>query len=371
MFSLEEAARELSSFGLTGNQARAYIALVKLGAAPVNKIAQLSKIRREEVYRIMPKLERLGLAERTLGKPTKYKPVSLEEALSVLIKYRQEESERKITELAEKKTSLLKNLKPLEKKEAFVEEEEDAHFILIFDRDKSLRKLISMTDAAEKEIVLTASSNDIQYGVSHGYDDALRRAVTRSVKVRVLLQIDEVNEPLLYFAKEIELFKDIIEVKHVDQMKVHIMVVDDKETAIGTYLDPNRKEVVNLWTDHPSFVNAMKDIFEKQWRDSVDIKSRIDYLQTGKPIERTEVLRGRDRIFERLSAGRSKIYSNLFMMGDASLSKLFKRNFMSASLELKNRGVRIRLLTDINDDNLEVARNSPSTLRLDTLTGYI
>ena len=357
MFSLEEAARELSSFGLTGNQARAYIVLVKLGVAPVSKIAQLSKIRREEIYRITPKLERLGLVERILGKPTRYKAISLEEALSILLKYRQEESEKKIAELAEKKVSLLKELKPLENKKVLADEEEEkgAHFILILDRDKSLRKLISMTDAAEKEIVLTATGNDIQYGVSQNYDDALRIVLMRGVKVRILLTIDEINESLLYFAQEIEAFRDIIEVRHVDQLRVHIMVVDDKETSIGTYLDPNTKEVVNLWTDHPSFVDAMKDVFERQWRESVDIKSRIEYLRTGKPVERTEVLRERDKIYEYLRACRSKIKSNLLMMGDATLVKLFKRAFMSASLELKNRGVRVRLLTNINENNLEIA----------------
>jgi len=71
LFSLEEAAKELASFGLTGNQARAYVALVKLRVASVSKIAQLSRIRREEIYRMMPKLERLGLVEKILGKPVK------------------------------------------------------------------------------------------------------------------------------------------------------------------------------------------------------------------------------------------------------------------------------------------------------------
>jgi len=356
LLSFEEAAKELASFGLTGNQARAYVALVQLRVAPVRKIAQLSKIRREEIYRIMPKLERLGLVEKILGKPTKYKPISLEEALSILINYRQEESERKIAELAEKKVSLLKDLEPLEnKKAAAIEEEEGSRFILILDRDKSLRKLISVTDAAEKEIALTADGSDIQYAVSQGYEDALRSAVMRGVKIRILLKIDEVSEPLLYFAKEIEPFKDIIEVRHLEQSRLHILVVDNKETSIGTYLNPNTKEVINLWSNNPSFVNAMKYLFEKQWHESTDINSRIEYLQTGKPIERTEVLRGMDEIYEYLRAGQSKIKSNLFMMGDATLVKLFKRAFMSASLELKNRGVRVRLLTNINENNLEIA----------------
>jgi sugar-specific transcriptional regulator TrmB len=346
----------LSGFGLTGNEARAYVALVKLGVAAVNKIVQLSKIRREEIYRIMPKLEQLGLVERILGKPTKYKPISLAEALSILFKYRQEESDRKIAELAEKKASLLKDLEFLENEKAIaIQEEEGAHFILILDRDKSLHKLTSMTNAAQKEIAITADSSEFQYGVSKGYDDALRSAAMKGVKVRVLLKIDEVSEPLLFFAKEIELFKDIIEVRHVDQIRIHIMVVDDKETSIGTYLDPNKKEVVNLWSDHPSFIGAMKDIFERQWHEGVDLKSRVMELETGKPVERTEVIRGRDNIYARIFAGLSKTNSNLLTIVDGTALNFIKRDFISVNITTKNRGTRRRFLTTIDGDNLEVA----------------
>src|SRR3989304_9053779 len=59
--SIEQKAETLSSFGLTVKQAKVYLTLVFLGTSVVGEISKLSKVRREEVYRVMPKLEKMGL----------------------------------------------------------------------------------------------------------------------------------------------------------------------------------------------------------------------------------------------------------------------------------------------------------------------
>jgi sugar-specific transcriptional regulator TrmB len=55
---------------LTLNQAKVYLAVIKLEKTTVVQVANFSKVRREDVYRILPSLEKMGLVERLLGKPT-------------------------------------------------------------------------------------------------------------------------------------------------------------------------------------------------------------------------------------------------------------------------------------------------------------
>ena len=90
MDSIEQNAETLSSFGMTVKQAKVYLALVFLGTALVGDISKHSKVRREEVYRILPKLEKMGLIEKTLSTPVKLKATSVENALSLLIKIEEE-----------------------------------------------------------------------------------------------------------------------------------------------------------------------------------------------------------------------------------------------------------------------------------------
>jgi len=62
--TLERNVEMLIDFGLTGNQARVYLAIARLKLATVGQISKVSKVRREDVYRILPKLEKMGLVEK-------------------------------------------------------------------------------------------------------------------------------------------------------------------------------------------------------------------------------------------------------------------------------------------------------------------
>lgn len=59
--------------GLTSLQAKIYLALAQTGNATIRNIAKNSKIARQDVYRIMPSLQKLGLAEQIVVSPTMYK----------------------------------------------------------------------------------------------------------------------------------------------------------------------------------------------------------------------------------------------------------------------------------------------------------
>ncbi|MDH5462470.1 MAG: helix-turn-helix domain-containing protein, partial [Candidatus Bathyarchaeota archaeon] len=86
MLSLDENAEMLSDFGLTHNQAKVYLTIAKLGVATVSQVSKVSKVRREDVYRILPNLEKTGLIERILDKPTRLRAIPVEDALALMIR---------------------------------------------------------------------------------------------------------------------------------------------------------------------------------------------------------------------------------------------------------------------------------------------
>jgi sugar-specific transcriptional regulator TrmB len=91
--SNDENTDLLLGLGLTFNQARVYLAILKLEKTTVSQVAKFSKVRREDVYRILPGLEKMGLVERLLGKPTEIRATLVSYALTSLV--------------AEKKTNLM------------------------------------------------------------------------------------------------------------------------------------------------------------------------------------------------------------------------------------------------------------------------
>ncbi|NIM44167.1 MAG: hypothetical protein GTO54_00770, partial [Nitrososphaeria archaeon] len=118
--SVEEYAEILSDFGLTRNEAKVYVATAKLGLASVSRVSKASGVRREDVYRMLPKLQKLGLIEKILGKPVKVRATPVEDGLSFLIKQQEELASMRLSQLLAKKSEFLKNfeayqVKPMER----------------------------------------------------------------------------------------------------------------------------------------------------------------------------------------------------------------------------------------------------------------
>lgn len=111
---LEETATELTHFGLTKTQAKIYITLIALGVASASEIAALSKIRREEVYRIIPELERRGIITRKLKAPRKFSAIQPETAIEILTKIKLKTMKEEIDKLRQKQAELISKLKTTE-----------------------------------------------------------------------------------------------------------------------------------------------------------------------------------------------------------------------------------------------------------------
>src|SRR4030043_336797 len=69
MFASEENVRALSDLGLSPNQAKVYLSVLQTEGLPVHDISKIAKVNREDVYRVVLRLEKMGLIEKILGNP--------------------------------------------------------------------------------------------------------------------------------------------------------------------------------------------------------------------------------------------------------------------------------------------------------------
>jgi sugar-specific transcriptional regulator TrmB len=87
MFS-EQVYQVLVELGLSSLQAKIYCALIQIQDPTATAISKLSKVARQEVYRITDELAEIGLVSRTISTPIRFQPVPLNEALSILMERR-------------------------------------------------------------------------------------------------------------------------------------------------------------------------------------------------------------------------------------------------------------------------------------------
>ncbi len=206
MLFLEENADLLSDFGLTRNQAKVYLAMAKLGMATVSQVSKASKVRREDVYRILPKLEKI------LGKPAKVRAVPAEDAISLLIRREQEFTSKKLSKLAVKKDIILKKLKPYTLKPF---EKEGPHFALISQREGIINKGLTMIKNAEREIDFITSRDTFRQ-IFTNFDEVLKEAIRKGRKVRIVIYITEHEDSIPSIVEMYRLSRAPIELKYTD-----------------------------------------------------------------------------------------------------------------------------------------------------------
>ena len=114
----------LMNLGLTLLQAKIYLTLAKLGKAGVNRISKASNVARSDVYRVMPALEKLGLAEKIVATPTIYKAAPVREGLSILLQQKTKEN----SELQKETKPLLSDFQ--ENNVDMALEREDSQFVV-------------------------------------------------------------------------------------------------------------------------------------------------------------------------------------------------------------------------------------------------
>ncbi len=83
----------LRKLGLSAVEAKVYLVTLKLGVATASIIAKNADVGREEVYRIFPALQEMGLVKKHITVPAKYEATPPSEAMKILLLSRDEESE--------------------------------------------------------------------------------------------------------------------------------------------------------------------------------------------------------------------------------------------------------------------------------------
>ena len=266
--SLDENAEMLSGFGLTHNQAKVYLAVAKLGIVTVAEASKASQVRREDVYRILPKLEKMGLLERILGTPVRIRAIPVEEALYILVEREQEIANRRVSALMSRKEKFLKDYKQLTVKTM----SEDAHFSLISNREGIMGKELTMVKKAKSSIDIITSRGKLSQFFNN-YDEAIKKAANKGIKVRMVLNVTEHADSIPMIIKEYESSRAPVELKYTDHATSHYMIVDDKEVLVATSVQSTIGENPYLWTDDSSLIGLLLKNFEVLWHSSVKLET--------------------------------------------------------------------------------------------------
>ena len=222
----------------------------------------MTQLHRQDIYKILPKLEKKGLITKTIDKPFIIEPIPLETALCQLVLNEREKAKKKIAILEDSLKELLDALRGQPKSE------EEARFTLLT-MDDSIRNRANLSfKGLKKEVKLVTNLELLLAPLPKLYEfiQLLSDRKTRTLLLAVTLEdkdvvrktIEKLGPNKSYFTAKLigrNIFK-------------HYLILDHKEVWIATEQRTESGFPCILWTNDRNVVQVYEEYFDKGWNHS-------------------------------------------------------------------------------------------------------
>lgn len=347
----EEFERRLTEYGLEAKEAKVYVALAWGGPKKASDLATACGQSRMETYRVLKRLQSKGLVEAIISKPMRFVSVHPEKTFDILIRTARE----KITILEEEKRVFLQLWSSAPKGPFGAGEEK---FRIIWGRVEFFAAVKRMCAGASSCIHILTTRNGLGRLYHAGLDDQIGEK--KGIDVKMLAEIDRSN---LEIAKK---FASISALRHSKPTSTQFVAVDDSEIIVNMALDDSvslsSKRDTSLWTNSKGYVGLMLRLFDELWADSLEARSVMRSIASGVSLPETRVIHEEEKIAEKEAGMIQSAKRNVIILTSSSrVKKLLKEPFHSALRACKERGAKIRIMTDSEkkrlNDLLVVSQN--------------
>ena len=280
MISDNENVQTLMGLGLTGAQARIYLALLGVGTASIREISEASAVARPDTYRAVTELERLGIVEKILTTSSKYKPLQLSEALSILMGRREKES----IDLQKKSARLLEAYKKIrdDKKSPA----EDSQFVLIPEGGALSSRIERMIETSQKSICIMIPQKILLQRLIPSFN-TLEKAMEKNTAVKIITEKptnSAISKEILKLQKSAP-----FEIRYLTiPPSVYFEIFDGKEILLTTTVKADYGDSPAVWSNNSSLVELAQNYFDAAWFATIEPpnqafkrdRKQFDYLFT-------------------------------------------------------------------------------------------
>lgn len=263
----EKTIDTLKSLGLSQLQAKLYYTLAKMGPATIKSVATSANIARQDVYRLMDVLLKMGLAEKILLNPTMYKATPLKDGFKLLFANKKREYinlHKETSEIVKKLSASGGYLSPEKEEEPFVI---TASKRLLYKRFKEQDSLTQETidSLGEWKIIRTRF-----YDFFEDYCNLLKRGV----RIRTITERHKEEHALAEKMKILQ-SNPLFEIRYLSTpAPVNLVIYDGK--AVQLCLSSSEDNFQDLASKNPLFMRIMNTFFEELWEKAEPVDRATD-----------------------------------------------------------------------------------------------
>lgn len=259
----DKQIQTLMNLGLSLLQTKIYLSLAKLGKADIKTIAKASNVARQDIYRIMPSLEKMGLVEKILSKATMYKATPIKEGLTNLLQKQKEEYSK-----TERKINLL--ISNFHNNDLQVSQKNDPYFRVISEWTLLKKMHKSLINTAQTNIDITCPAKTFPKML---YDQLphLKEAKKKGIKIRAITQ--DVGKKILLEKIQTLSKMAFVETRYLSNYDLFGMHAFDKKEITVSIFEPESGS--SLWSNDQNVVKIAQSYFEHLWNESEQQKEKL------------------------------------------------------------------------------------------------
>ena len=250
--------KSLNYFGLSSNLAKVFISISGTRFLTAKEIQKRAGVPRQEIYAILTSLEELGLVEKTVGRPIRFKGVPIKQGLAFLIKKKEDEA-KKMQKIAEK---MMQNFAQKINNNKILDDK--PHFVLVSKKEASINKRLFEIESAQTSIDFITSWKRFPRAIDT-FGKSGKQALENNVKMRVILEKPENKYDVPKILEEFRIFPNFHLRYILKPPEAVIGVFDNKAVLIITSAKVGLAEKPSLWTDNPCLLAVIRDYFEIMW----------------------------------------------------------------------------------------------------------
>jgi len=259
----------LGELGLTPNQSRAYVALLRHGSATATEIALSASVPRPKIYDVLQSLERFGLCASGGGRVSSWTAVTPDVALPDLVR-RREQERRLQADRDQELAALLAKALP---EPAHAEPAPDAPIIeALIGRARIAETFESLVNSAERALDIVQAIPLVQEPERWNVLEA--EAIRRGVEVRVLFTPEAAKNPARWTT--------LLDAGGSGRLSNNLalkLALRDGEEALVALRDPSFTShddagITSIRIVQPDLVAPLQTLFRREWRRGSPLPDR-------------------------------------------------------------------------------------------------
>ena len=260
----EDLVKELEIFGFTPNQAKVYLSIIQAGSISVGEIAESSKLYRQDIYKIIPKLEKKGVITRSLGTPIVVKAIPVKKALKTLVSEEKKEALQRIKQMDARLAEISNAVNTMYETETRLEKKEP-QFTLLTQENEIINEGDLLYEKAKTECDIVASIELLTIRRSNFHERFLK-AINNGAKIRLLLEAPRKDKTIEGIAERVRSDSDNFTAKFVIcKSPKPFQVIDREDVWISTSLKSKSGLPCVLWSNGDNIVAIYHEQFERMW----------------------------------------------------------------------------------------------------------